>query len=371
MMILLGITVLFLVLLVVVSSAKLEAFNNQGCCPFLVEIGQRKGETYRERLLTETKSIRQSITSKLNEHFKADTVASELDLFREDFVTTISNAHNHVKSSAIAKATSIFLLHPLDTIKTRMQLSPHLRKALSPSLPSLSNLYRGLLPSLVGNVPYHTITFGAYEVFKSKLQIQYPNIEPAKIYVASSILADLVGSLIFAPTEVIKQQLQGGVHKHFCSAIANTVRDSGILGLYRGYAGMIGRDVIFRTIQLPSYEIVKDVYFKKFAKNKTEKQIKSKELEPFESMMIGAISSSLSAALTNPIDVIKTRIMTNKDNILSFGNIFNTANTIVRNEGLATLLTSGLMQRTIYFAPSAAIFYVTYEASKKYLNEKN
>jgi hypothetical protein len=86
--------------------------------------------------------------------------------------------------------------------------------------------------------------------------------------------------------------------------------------------------------------------------------------------MIGALSSALAAAATNPFDVIKTRIMTNKESILSFGNILNTAGTIVRNEGLGTLLTSGLIPRTLYFAPSAAIFYITYEASKKYLNEK-
>lgn len=227
-----------------------------------------------------------------------------------------------------------------------------------------------MIASFVGNVPFHTITFGAYEVFKNKLQKQFPNTEPAKIYVVSSILGDLIGSLWYCPAEVIKQQMQAGNKLHICSAVAHTIRDNGLFGFYRGFIGMISRDVLFRTVQLPSYEIVKDMYLKRIT-NKTEKQIQNRELEPFESMIIGALSGSLSAALTNPLDVIKTRIMTNKDVSVSLGNIFATANTIIKNEGMATLLTSGLMPRTLYFAPSAAIFYATYEASRKYFNEKN
>jgi len=362
---------LLLVLLLIVvaysNAARLEQFNNQGCCPFLVEINQREGITIRDKISTEALAIRKHVNNKLNEYFKADVIANELDLFREDFVTTINNAKNHVKASAIAKASSVFLLFPLDTIKTRMQVSPHLKTALSPL--SLSTMYRGLIASFAGNVPYHTITFGAYEVFKTKLQNQYPNVQPAKIYVLASILGDLTGSLWYCPAEVIKQQMQGGVQKHICSAVANTFRDNGIKGFYRGYLGMIARDVSFRTVQLPSYEIVKDFYLKNLAKNKTENQLKRKELEPLESMIVGAISGSLSAALTNPLDVIKTRIITNKDTLFSFGNILSTASTIVKNEGLGTLLTSGLVPRTLYFAPSAAIFYVTYEASRKYFND--
>jgi hypothetical protein len=49
--------------------------------------------------------------------------------------------------------------------------------------------------------------------------------------------------------------------------------------------------------------------------------------------------------------------------------LVNTANTIIKNEGISTLLTSGLIPRTLYFAPSAAVFYMTYEASRKYFNE--
>ena len=356
-----------LIYILCVNCTKLQQFNNQGVCPFLVEINQRKGIKFVDRIKYETRIIRETCSNKFKEYFKADVIASELDLFREDFVTTINNAKNHIKASTYAKASSVLLLHPLDTIKTRMQLSPHLRTAL-PSL-SISTMLRGLLPSWAGHLPYHTITFGSYEVFKSKLQKQYPNIEPAKIYVMSSILGDLVGSLWYCPFEVIKQQMQSN-SKHVCSAITHTIRDYGLLGFYRGYVGMIARDVPFRAIQLPSYEIVKDIYFQKIAKNKTEIQIKSKELLPLESMIIGAISGSLSSAITNPLDVIKTRLMTNKDSVLSFGNVFNTANTIIKNEGISTLLTSGLIPRTLYFAPSAAVFYMTYEASRKYFNEK-
>lgn len=134
---------LLLVLLVVVlSQSSLIEFNNQGCCPFLIEIGERKGITLREKVYDQAIIIGDKVNNKINHYIKADVIANELDIFREDFVTTINNAKNHVKASTLAKATSIFILHPLDTVKSRMQLSPHLKTALLPL--SVSNMYRGI-----------------------------------------------------------------------------------------------------------------------------------------------------------------------------------------------------------------------------------
>lgn len=67
-------------------------------------------------------------------------------------------------------------------------------------------------------------------------------------------------------------------------------------GLYRGYLVTLVREIPFGLIQYPLYE-----YFKKHNTKKST----------LEFCLCGAKAGGIAAILTTPIDVIKTRIMTN------------------------------------------------------------
>jgi solute carrier family 25 S-adenosylmethionine transporter 26 len=285
--------------------------------------------------------------------------------FFTEFSSTVVNAKDHLIAGATARGVSIFLLYPLDTIKTRLQMSPSVRATMAP-ISSLS-LFKGVFGSLAGQIPYGMLTFGSYEVYKSKLLTAFPSARPEAMFMLSAILGDLTGSFWLCPSEVIKQQMQGGMHDNLFSAFASTWKNSGIKGFYRGYAGQIMRDVPFRAIQLPSYEIVKSTYSKQFATNADGT---TRTLKPVENMLVGAIAGSFSAAITTPLDVVKTRLMTDKTiATISFSNAFKAATNLAKTEGISGLF-SGLGPRVVYVGPSCGLFFVVYEATKVHLAGK-
>jgi hypothetical protein len=65
----------------------------------------------------------------------------------QTFLTTISSARSHLAAAACARATSIFAMYPVDTVKTRMQIG-------NSEAFRWNGLYRGVWGSLMGQVPY-------------------------------------------------------------------------------------------------------------------------------------------------------------------------------------------------------------------------
>lgn len=156
----------------------------------------------------------------------------------------------------MARGASIALLYPLDTMTTRSQMALSNRKT-SPL--RISVLYRGLLGSLVGQVPYGMLTFGSYEIYKHALLSSFPQVDSFVIFVGAAILGDLTGSLWLCPSEIVKQNVQSGVHPSVWAAV-QAISASGLSGFYDGYIGQILRDVPFRAIQMPTFELIKHIY---------------------------------------------------------------------------------------------------------------
>ena len=86
------------------------------------------------------------------------------------------------------------------------------------------------------------------------------------------------------------------------STIMKTLNDiisDGMLGLYKGYGITILREIPFSLIQFPIYE-----HFKLTISKTLNRPTKS-----YEAALCGSVSGGIAAALTTPLDVIKTRLM--------------------------------------------------------------
>lgn len=297
--------------------------------------------------------------------------------FMNVFITTILNSRRHLMAAAVARSTSIFIMYPADVIKTRLQMSQS--NALR-----LSGLFNGVLGSLLGQVPYGVLTFGSYEMYKSYFMDHLPNsIPPIFKYATAAVFGDLTGSGWLCPSEVIKQKVQGGIYPSTMSAVSSIWKDKGVIGFYEGYFGGVARDVPFRVAQLTTYELTKNLYIRikqqrtrktttaTTRRTKTSKQQQQlstitdeSTLSPGEAAFCGAIAGSFSAAVTAPLDRIKTLLMTNS--AAYGGTVLSCATKIWTEEGLRGL-TTGVIPRVMYIAPSVAIFFVAYEMTQQRL----
>jgi solute carrier family 25 (mitochondrial S-adenosylmethionine transporter), member 26 len=315
-----------------------------------------------------------------NAHTKSSSLSSSLITklggpFRV-FVQTIQNGRRHLIAAAIARTTSIFIMYPVDAIKTRLQL-----KQLNPF--RMTGLLNGVGGSLMGQVPYGVLTFGSYEMYKTALLSKFPNTKPIWLYAMAAIMGDMTGSGWICPSEVVKQQVQAGMYPTTSAAISSIWNQKGISGFYQGYLGGISRDVPFRVAQLTTFEITKSLFLKlkrqrattaalternKNNKNKrtTPPQIPNVELTPIEAALCGAVSGSFSAAITSPLDRFKTLLMTNSQ--LYGGSVLSCATKIWNEEGIAGI-TTGMIPRVVYIAPSVVIFFVVYEMSQQKLKK--
>lgn len=241
----------------------------------------------------------------------------------------------------------------------------------------LAGLYGGVAGSLVGQVPYGVLTFGSYEMYKRNLLSRFPSAKPILLYALAAIMGDLTGSGWLCPSEVVKQQMQAGMYPTTTAAVSGIWNRRGLVGFYEGYLGGVARDVPFRVAQLTSYEATKNLYLRvkarrrlhnlpqKAARGKPTKNQEELQLSSAEAALCGAVSGTISAAVTAPLDRIKTLLMTNS--AANGGSVAACAAKIFREEGLRGFA-QGIVPRVVYIAPSVVIFFVVYEEVQQRLS---
>jgi solute carrier family 25 (mitochondrial S-adenosylmethionine transporter), member 26 len=187
------------------------------------------------------------------------------------------------------------------------------------------------------------------------------------------------------PSEVVKQKVQAGMFPSTAAAVSSIWANKGLVGLYEGYWGGVARDVPFRVAQLTTYELTKNLYLR-IKRNRIQRQHallhprrttrRGKRdaaatavpdvvaLTPAEAAFCGAVAGSFSAAITAPLDRIKTLLMTNS--AAYGGTVASCAAKIWRDEGIRGL-TTGIVPRVAYIAPSVVIFFVVYETAQQKL----
>lgn len=121
------------------------------------------------------------------------------------------------------------LLHPLDTLRTRLQLSP------PPSPPLLyAGLYRGLGVALVGGVPAGAAFFAAKD-FARELLLQHGS-DPRAATLLAVCFANLPYWIIRCPAELVKTRQQAADQSSDALAeLRSAYRLRGLGGVYGSF----------------------------------------------------------------------------------------------------------------------------------------
>jgi solute carrier family 25 S-adenosylmethionine transporter 26 len=216
------------------------------------------------------------------------------------------------------------------------------------------NLYAGVWGNLVGVAPASAVFMGIYEPVKAHIT---ERVSPDKSFLGplgAGAAAGFVASVIRVPTEVVKQRLQSGeFQRGAVDAVRNIIKHEGVRGLFAGYSSFMIRDLPFDAIEFVAYEQLKKAY----------KIQVSRELNPAETSAIGAIAGAVTGVATTPLDVVKTRLMT-QGTSQRYKNVVDCFSKIIKEEGASTLL-QGWQPRVIWIGLGGMVFFTALEEAKK------
>lgn len=198
---------------------------------------------------------------------------------------------------------------------------------------------------------------------KSKLkpiltkQIKNESIALPLTHMISASCGEIAACLVRVPAEVIKQRTQTSkTHSSFDTfkkILANESKEGVLRGFYRGWSSTIMREIPFTMIQFPLYEYMKSQWSIR----------QESPVNPLQGAICGSIAGGFAAAVTTPLDVIKTRIMLNEERVSA---IYLTK-LIFKEEGFKVFF-SGIGPRTMWISAGGAIFLGVYETANKFLN---
>ncbi|GAA5830397.1 hypothetical protein JCM5353_002429 [Sporobolomyces roseus] len=277
-------------------------------------------------------------------------------------------------SGGLAGTSVDTLFFPIDTLKVRLQAQQGFWAA-----GGFSGVYRGLGSAVVGSAPGAAAFFTTYELLKGTVLPQlFPALSTKEwaplLHMLSASGGEIAACMIRVPTEVVKQRSQTNTTKGQNGSwiVAKDVwKKGGLKGFYRGFGSTVAREIPFTCLQFPLYERLKLL----LAQHRTTtKQVS--DLPAYEAAVCGSLAGGVAAALTTPLDVVKTRIMLGQNQggslIASMsvqskpGGILSTMRAIYTIEGPKSLF-KGIVPRVIWISLGGAVFLGVYEQGKKLL----
>ncbi|UKK01251.2 mitochondrial carrier protein [Theileria orientalis] len=287
----------------------------------------------------------------------------------------------NVVCGGIAGVVADLSLYPLDTLKTRSQVK---KEILFPNKPDFlkykivykpsrnfrgTSLYSGLAVLIGGDLPSSAAFYGIYELTKDKLHANKDSDKKAVfplpvIYFLGSTFGQISSLVIRNPFEVVKQQLQAGLYTRTAEAFYNIQRLQGFRGFYAGFFSTLMREIPFDGIQFVLWEKFRSLdsasRLSCFIADKLNVSRSSGHV--IVSALCGSVAGGISGALTTPLDVAKTRLMTQGKNRL-YKSTWDCLSKIAADEGPNSLF-KGLGLRVSWLTIGGFIFFAVLEAGK-------
>ncbi|CAD0099576.1 unnamed protein product [Aureobasidium mustum] len=263
-------------------------------------------------------------------------------------------------AGAVAGTTVDTSLYPLDTLKTRLQSSSGFLAA-----GGFRGVYAGVGSAIVGSAPGAALFFVTYDGIKRNFSSPtHTSTQQAGVHMAAASLGEVAACAVRVPTEVVKQRAQAKQFPSSLSAFTSILdlRKSAGYGvmareLYRGWGITVMREVPFTVIQFPMWEGMK-----RWAARRDGRETAT----GFQSAVFGSISGGIAAALTTPLDVLKTRMMLAKEKVSAsylLGKIY-------REEGMKAFF-KGVEPRVTWISIGGAVFLGSYQWASNALGGVN
>lgn len=308
---------------------------------------------------------------------------------------------NDFMDAAAAGVLARIPCHPLDTIKTvsfaghysstqSSQSAAEVGKARSRSTyrwivqsDGFRGLWRGVGIAVAGAAPGNALYLVSYETFKHSLTLSssppsdsspsalrnaFCWVQRFAAYLLCGILAEACGCVVWVPVDVAKERMQcqpaalQGRYRNSWDAVRTILRNEGLRGCYRGYFSTLASFGPFSGVYFMSlegcYEVHHWLRWKKWIPS----------MSTFtESLLCAAIANIIASFVTNPFELVKTRLQVQRAVLtvegrqrvsnqyaFQYKGMRDGLRMIFREEGLMGLW-RGVSARIIYAVPNASL----------------
>ncbi|EED94682.1 predicted protein [Thalassiosira pseudonana CCMP1335] len=264
---------------------------------------------------------------------------------------------NKIIAGGISRGLAQALLYPIDALRTLAQT----RDGRTLADVGSQALLRGAAQT------------SSFALFTGALQFGiFGAVQPQYGALVASACGAAGSCIVSVPQEVIKQRLVTGVYSSFREAIKSIWKNEGVLGFYSGWRPTMSRNVPFVVTTFTSRDLLRDRLLKwKELQTNNGKTTLLVKVSAMENLAVGITSALIAGVVTQPIDVVKTRMMTQAASTATpYTSAVDCALTVVRTEGWRKLY-SGFGQRSVYMCGLWGITFAMEPIMFKYLNERN
>lgn len=302
--------------------------------------------------------------------------------------------------------------HPLDLIKVRMQLqgeagavaptpaiqslrpalafhpnasASHMHVPLPPPPPRVgpisvgvkilqqegaAALFSGVSATVLRQTLYSTTRMGLYDILKQNWSDPKTNNLPLSKKIFAGLIAGAVGAAVGNPADVamVRMQADGRLplaqrrnYKSVVDAITQMTKSEGVTSLWRGSSLTVNRAMLVTSSQLASYDQFKEIILEKGV---MKDGLGTHVTASFAAGFVAAVAS-------NPVDVIKTRVMNMKVEPgmdPPYRGALDCAMKTIRAEGPMALY-KGFIPTISRQGPFTVVLFVTLEQVRKLLKE--
>ncbi|KAK7863330.1 hypothetical protein R5R35_009686 [Gryllus longicercus] len=303
----------------------------------------------------------------------------------------LKQASMQVAAGGSAGFIEVCIMHPLDLVKTRLQIqSTHAKKGSMPGISAvklseaqyrgvfdcLSKMYRnegffsfwkGVLPPILVETPKRAVKFLTFEQTKRFFLFGSPT-PTAVTFSMAGMCAGVFEAVLVNPFEVVKVTLQSNrAHMHQTPSTWTVTKEIirtegfGFRGINKGLTATIARNGVFNSFYFGFYHSVKGML----------PEYEEPLPEFLRKVGIGFTSGTLASMMNIPFDVAKSRIQGPQpvSGQRKYYSTLQSMRLVYIEEGWRALY-KGLVPKVMRLGPGGAIMLVVYDYMYQYLVKK-
>jgi len=282
-------------------------------------------------------------------------------------IATASNGPGLLQQVACAGGAAVIavsFIHPIDVVKTRLQVSGgegvrnYAELGIGGTVSvvareeGISAFWKGINAAWMRESSYTSLRLGLYEPIKVAFGAKDKNAPFVLKFLAGSA-AGAIGSLAGNPFDVMKTRMmtaEGKEPPSFATAASALYKDQGMSGFYRGIEANIARAMVLNGTKMACYDQIKQIIVESGV-------VPSGIPTQFMSAFGAGFFMTCTVA---PFDMVRTRLMNQPPDRKIYNGAIDCVGKILANEG-PTGFYRGFIPIWMRFAPTTCLQLIIFE----------